>query len=50
MCKTIHPHDDAVIVLSTPRAAPGTLQKEWSDPLDVGPTDDNCAILSKSAK
>ena len=40
-------HNVAAIVLSTLREAPGTLQKEWSDLLEVAPNGDHFVFLNK---
>ena len=40
-------HDVAAIALSTPGEAPGTLQKEWSDLLEVAPNGDHFVFLNK---
>ena len=43
-------HNVAAIIISTPREAPGTLQKEWAGFLGVDPHSNHLTIVAKSAR
>ena len=51
ICGTsIYSHNVAAIIISTPREAPGTLQKEWAGFLGVDLHTNRLTIVAKSAK